>query len=127
MHKLDSFRFVVNAVIATGLVIAGITLGVLAIKQLKREFTTLNPFRPNTTSSLVTSGIFKFTRNPMYLGMLFILIGFAIFLGKLSSFMVLPAFCLLLTEMQIKPEERILEEKFGDEYLDYKSRVRRWL
>jgi len=92
-----------------------------------KKRTTPNPMRPEFTTGLVITGMYKISRNPMYLGMLIILFGFAVFLGKLTPFLVLPAFYFLMTEMQIKPEERILEEKFGDEYLDYKSRVRRWL
>ncbi|MCL4110020.1 UNVERIFIED_CONTAM: hypothetical protein GTU68_038237 [Idotea baltica] len=63
----------------------------------------------------------------MYLGLLIFLIGVAIYLGNLSAFLVLPAFYIVITEMQIKPEEHMLEEKFGDEYLEYKRKVRRWL
>ena len=92
-----------------------------------KKRTTPNPMKPEFTTGLVTDGFYKISRNPMYLGMLIILIGVAIYLGKLSAFLVLPAFYILITEMQIKPEERMLEEKFGEEYLDYKRKVRRWL
>lgn len=92
-----------------------------------KKRTTPNPMRPEFTTGLVVKGMYKISRNPMYLGMLMMLFGFAIFLGKLTPFLVLPAFYFLLTEMQIKPEEKILEDKFGDEYLDYKNKVRRWL
>ena len=63
----------------------------------------------------------------MYLGLLIMLFGFAVFLGKLTPFLLLPLFYLVITEMQIKPEEAILEEKFGQEFLEYKSKVRRWI
>ena len=92
-----------------------------------KKRTTPNPMKPQFTTGLVTNGLYKISRNPMYLGMLVILIGFAIYLGNLTAFLVLPAFYLVITEMQIKPEERMLEEKFGEEYLAYKRKVRRWL
>lgn len=92
-----------------------------------KKRTTPNPMKPEFTTGIVTNGFYKMSRNPMYLGMLTILIGFAVYLGNLTSFLVLPAFYLVITEMQIKPEEQMLEKKFGEEYLDYKSKVRRWL
>lgn len=92
-----------------------------------KKRTTPNPMKPEFTTGLVTKGFYKISRNPMYLGMLTILFGFAFFLGNLTSFLVLPAFYFVITEMQIKPEEYMLEKKFGEEYLDYKSKVRRWL
>ena len=92
-----------------------------------KKRTTPNPMKPEFTTGLVTHGFYKISRNPMYLGMLTILFGLAIYLGNLTAFLVLPAFYFVITEMQIKPEEQMLEQKFGEEYLDYKSKVRRWL
>ena len=104
--------------------------GLLDLSSLYLFFkkrTTPNPMKPEFTTGLVMNGLYKISRNPMYLGLLTILFGFAIYLGNLTSFLVLPAFYFVITEMQIKPEERMLEEKFGEQYLDYKSKVRRWL
>ncbi|RUM75801.1 MAG: isoprenylcysteine carboxylmethyltransferase family protein [Sulfurovum sp.] len=92
-----------------------------------KKHTTANPMKPENTTDLVTKGLYKITRNPMYVGLLVILTGYAIWLGSVTPFLVLPIFYFLITEMQIKPEEAILEEKFGQEYLNYKKRVRRWL
>lgn len=92
-----------------------------------KKRTTPNPMKPEFTTGLVTNGFYKISRNPMYLGMLTILFGFAFYLGNLTAFLILPLFYIVITEMQIKPEEQMLEKKFGEEYLDYKSRVRRWL
>lgn len=92
-----------------------------------KKRTTPNPMKPEFTTGMVTSGMYKISRNPMYLGMLIMLFGFAIYLGQLTPFLVIPAFYFVITEMQIKPEEEILEKKFGKEYLDYKTKVRRWL
>ena len=120
-------RFVVNTVIATGLIVAGITLGILAIKQLKREHTTINPLRPNTTSSLVTSGIFKFTRNPMYLGMVLVTLGAATFYGSAWCLIIFVAFIVFIRRFQIDPEERAMLSLFGKKFEDYKANTRRWI
>ena len=72
-------------------------------------------------------GLYRFTRNPMYLGMLTWLAGWGIYLGSLSPLIMLPVFIWVLTVQQIIPEETVLAEKFGDDYLAYKQKVRRWL
>ena len=92
-----------------------------------KKRTTINPLKPSNTKGLVTSGLYRYSRNPMYVGLLVILFGFALWLGSITPLIVLPLFYWLITNMQIKPEEVILEEKFGQEYLDYKKSVRRWL
>jgi protein-S-isoprenylcysteine O-methyltransferase Ste14 len=75
----------------------------------------------------VDSGIYRFTRNPMYLGMLLVLTAGAVYLGNLAAFAVLPLFVLSMNRLQIRPEERFMREKFGDAYRDYAARVRRWI
>lgn len=92
-----------------------------------RARTTFNPIHPERTRELVTSGPYHYTRNPMYVGMLIILTGWGIYLGSVTPFLLLPLFVLTLTVQQIIPEEKVLEEKFGDAYLGYKARVPRWL
>ena len=92
-----------------------------------RSKTTPNPMKPENSKHIVTSGLYKISRNPMYVGLLFVLVGYAIWLGSITPFLLLPLFVLLITTQQIIPEEEMLEEKFGQEYLDYKMRVRRWL
>ena len=89
--------------------------------------TTVNPLRPQRTQHLVTSGLYRYTRNPMYLGLLVILLGWAIYLGALTPFLLLPAFVWVITHMQILPEEAMLQVKFGKTYSDYQQRVPRWL
>jgi len=88
--------------------------------------TTFHPLKLHQTSSLVTSGMYKVTRNPMYLGLALILTGWAIVLSQLTPFFMLPLFVWLINAQQIQHEERVLEEKFGDIYREYKQRVRRW-
>ena len=108
------------------MIIAG-SLDLWSLFLFIKKHTTANPMKPQNTSGIVTSGLYKISRNPMYVGLLTILIGYAVWLGSVTPFLLLPVFHLLITEMQIKPEEKILEQKFGDEYLTYKNRVRRWL
>ncbi len=92
-----------------------------------RSHTTVNPMKPDKSKTIVTTGTYQFTRNPMYLGLLTVLLGYAIWLGAMSPFLLLPLFVLLITTQQIIPEEEMLEKNFGKEYLDYKARVRRWI
>lgn len=105
----------------------GLSLDASSIMQFFRAKTTVNPMRPEQASGLVTSGIYRFTRNPMYVGLLLLLIGFAILQGSLSALLLVPLFIVVLTRQQIIPEETILEAKFGHKYIDYKMSVRRWL
>lgn len=92
-----------------------------------RAKTTINPLRPANASSLVTSGIYRFTRNPMYLGLLFVLVAWALYLSSALAFVGPYLFVLYIRRFQIAPEERVLAAKFGDAYSDYTSQVRRWL
>ena len=110
-----------------GLVIAvlGLALILWAAFHFRRAGTNIRPYLPST--ALVVSGPYKFTRNPMYLGMAGILLGAAVYMGSITPFVVIPAFMALITERFILPEEAKLEAAFGQAYLDYKARVRRWL
>jgi protein-S-isoprenylcysteine O-methyltransferase Ste14 len=91
----------------------------------RRAGTPVTPFEPST--ALVTSGFFKFTRNPMYLGMVLALIGVALILGSLAAFLPIPVFAWWIQSRFIKREETFLEETFGDAYREYRAKVRRWL
>lgn len=111
---------------------AGIVLMALAIALMlwaallfRRAGTAIHPHEPS--SALVTSGPYRFTRNPMYLGMAGTLLGAAVLMGSLTPFVVIPAFMALITERFILMEEAKLEAAFGRDYLDYKARVHRWL
>jgi protein-S-isoprenylcysteine O-methyltransferase Ste14 len=92
-----------------------------------KQRTTVNPMKPENSTDLVISGLYTISRNPMYVGMLIMLFGYAIWLGSFTPFLVLPLFYLAITRMQIKPEEKFLLEKFGKDYQTYKNSVRRWL
>ena len=91
----------------------------------RQKNTTIRPFQES--SYLVTEGLFNYSRNPIYLGMIITLIGLWIFLGSLTPVFIIPIFTWLIQEMFIKEEERMLEEKFGEEYREYKATVRRWI
>lgn len=105
----------------------GIVLGVAGIKAFVRAETTADPRRPYQTSTLVTSGVYRYTRNPMYLGLFLILASWALYLGNLLSGLFLVVFVGYMTRYQIIPEERLLQEKFGDKFKTYRAAVRRWV
>jgi protein-S-isoprenylcysteine O-methyltransferase Ste14 len=111
---------------------AGVALMALAVALIlwavllfRRAGTGIVPFSPAT--ALVLGGPYRFTRNPMYLGMAGTLLGAALLMGSLSPFAVIPAFMALIADRFIAPEEAMLERAFGREYLDYKAKVSRWL
>jgi len=108
------------------LIIAAIII-ILSMYKFKKIKTTISPLRPNKTSSLVKSGIYEYTRNPMYLGLLLMLFSIALFLKNFISFLIIPLFILFITKNQILPEEEALENIFGEEYKNYKKKVRRWI
>ena len=112
---------------ATILVVVGIGIAISGVVSFKRAKTTVNPMTPEKASSVVDSGVFRFTRNPMYLGMLLCLIGFSAYLSSVSAIILALLFLPYMTRFQIKPEEKALEDLFGSEYNVYKSKVRRWL
>ena len=113
--------------IAIVLAATGAIVSARAIRQFGAVETTMSPLKPDTASSLVNTGIFSKTRNPMYVGLLLVLSGWAVWLESLSNIAVLLAFVVLITELQIKPEEAALRELFGEEYDRYCQQVRRWI
>ncbi|NIP18762.1 MAG: DUF1295 domain-containing protein [Xanthomonadales bacterium] len=105
--------------------IFGFWMMVVSARQFLKVETGLVPF--NEATVLVTGGFFRYTRNPMYLGMVLLLGGIAMLLGSLSPFLPIPFFVLVIQRNFIEGEERFLEDAFGEDYLDYKRKVRRWL
>ncbi len=110
-----------------GLYIIAAFLIVSAGATFRKHQTTLNPLKPNSTSSLVTSGVFKYSRNPMYLAMLFVLIGISINKSIFGGMIFAPLFVLYITVFQILPEEEAMSKLFSEEFEHYKNKVRRWL
>ena len=107
--------------------IIAVMLLILSINKFRQVGTTISPLKPNKTSSLINSGIYRYTRNPMYLGLLLMLFSIALFLKNFISFLIIPLFILFITKNQILPEEEALENIFGGEYKNYKKKVRRWI
>lgn len=121
------FGFAGRTGLAIGLGIVGTIIAWLGVVCFRQARTTVNPMKPDASSSLVQSGIYRVTRNPMYLGFLFWLMGWAVFLGHLTTFVFLPLFVLYMNAFQIRPEERALSRLFGREFEAYQRKVRRWL
>ena len=107
--------------------LAGILAALSGLWEFRKAKTTIDPTKPEKTSHLVSGGIYRITRNPMYLGMLFIIVAAIFKFGSYYGFIALPVFIFYITQYQIKPEERIIESLFGNEYVRYKKQVRRWL
>ena len=104
----------------------GLGIDVSAIVCFRRARTTVNPLQPHKATQLVIAGPFRFSRNPMYLGLLLQLAGWALWLGSASPWLVLPVLVSAITALQIIPEERALAQLFGEQYAEYKGKVARW-
>ena len=106
---------------------SGLLLIFFAVKSFKKAQTTINPLQSDLASFLVTEGVFKYSRNPMYLGMLFILIFISLRFNLIGGSLVALGFVIYITKYQIVPEEIAMVKLFNDKFIAYKSRVRRWL
>ena len=126
---VPSFYLPVTVRVSAGLILVAVGLCVIIAGGIsfRRARTTVNPTRPASASSLVISGVYSITRNPMYLGMLFILFGWAAFLLNALSLALVAIFVVYINRFQIYPEERALSALFDAEYASYQARVRRWL
>ena len=113
------------AAIASAL--AGLALNILPKLAFQHAGTTVNPFRPSSTTQLVTSGIYRFTRNPMYLGHAMMLLGWALYLQNAAALVAVPAFMLYISRFQIQPEERHLSAGFPHKYAALCKQAPRWL
>ena len=108
-------------------VLAGAAVCLAGVASFRRARTTVNPLKPESASSLVVAGIYRHTRNPMYLGFAIILLGWCVFLGSALAVLGVAAFVLYIGRFQIRPEERALRELFGAEFDAFCGRVRRWV
>ncbi len=112
---------------AAVLLAAGLALDGWALLLFRRQRTTPSPLAPGRSRTVVQSGPYRFTRNPMYLGVALLLAALCLWLGSPLSLLAIAAFVAYITRFQIQPEERALRAKFGAPYEDYCRRVRRWL
>ena len=121
------YNYISTDIIAASFLLLGIITLITAVLSFRIQSTTVNPLQPEKASSLVVSGIFKYSRNPMYLGMLLILISMTIKFNFVGGILIIFAFIAFITKFQIIPEEIVLERLFGDEFTRYKKKTRRWI
>ncbi len=112
---------------AAAIALVGIGFSAAGVLAFRRARTTVNPTTPDKATSLVSSGVYRITRNPMYVGLSFVLVAWAVFLSSAWALLGPAAFVLYIGRFQIAPEERALAKLFGSEYAAYQARVRRWL
>lgn len=104
----------------------GVVIAILAVIQFLRAGTTLDPAHPEKNSKLVVEGVYNFSRNPMYLGLLLLLLSWGIYLGNAFNTLIAALFVAYMNRFQISAEEKILEQKYGSLYRGYCALVRRW-
>jgi protein-S-isoprenylcysteine O-methyltransferase Ste14 len=122
-----AFDFPGHAAMAMCLALTGFMVDLAGLVSFRLARTTTNPLTPDATTALVVIGIYRYTRNPMYVGLLLVLVGWAIYLSNALCWAGIPLAAMYLTRFQIIPEELILTKKFGAGYKDYQANVRRWL
>ena len=124
---IPSFEFTGQTILGVLIGLEGVIIIFVAIRLFRKNQTTINPFKAHETNRLITSGIYSFTRNPMYLGLSSIQVAFGIYLGAYASIFLIPAFIIYITNKQIIYEEEVLKKEFRDEYIKYLKSVRRWI
>ncbi|MFH6604252.1 methyltransferase family protein [Maribacter algicola] len=123
---LGDFHFFGRIYLGSFLFFSGILVGVVSLIQFFASKTTADPTRPEKAAKLVTRGVYTYTRNPMYLAMLLVLLGLGIHLGNAFNVLLAASFVSYMNRFQIQPEERALSKKFGKDYQQYCTQVRRW-
>ena len=109
------------------LLLSGFFILVSAVRLFRKDETTVNPLSPEQATKLVTDGIFKYSRNPMYLGMAIVLSSIAVFFNLLGGIILIALFCAYITKFQIIPEERAMRDLFSDDFDKYLKETRRWV
>ena len=125
--KIDLIQIPFQSLISIFILSIGILILLNPVLKFKKSKTTINPIKFKKVNKLVTSGIYKYSRNPMYLGLLMIVVSSSIFYLKIYSILTPLFFYLWINRFQIKREEVFLTEKFGEDYLSYKKKTRRWI
>jgi protein-S-isoprenylcysteine O-methyltransferase Ste14 len=105
----------------------GFGIAIFGVLSFKKAATTVNPLSPEKTRSLVKSGVYSYSRNPMYLGMMIVLVAWSIYIGNVASTAIVVLFWAYITHFQIKPEEEALNVLFPEDFRDYCQNIRRWL
>ena len=126
-HFINPFKFPNIEIIGVFILLAGLVTAFLGYLLFKKYKTTVNPINPEETTSLVTTGIFSITRNPMYLGLFFVICSTVLFFGSWFGIIILMFFVWYINKFQIIPEEETMKKKFGNKYNEYKKNVRRWI
>ena len=122
-----NYVFEYQSMLSIAIFISGLMILISAVSLFKEKETTVNPMSPEKASSLVVDGVFKYTRNPMYLGMSVVLLSISIQFNLIGGLLILLLFVGYITVFQIIPEEEAMEENFGEEYLSFKRSTRRWI
>ncbi|MGR6858860.1 methyltransferase family protein [Aliivibrio salmonicida] len=113
-------------VLVISLIVLGGVIALWGVKEFREAKTTVNPLKPESSSSLVSSGIYQYTRNPMYLGLLLALLSSVVYTQHPLGLVSVLGFVLYINRFQIEPEEKMLVTLFGDEFVEYTNRVKRW-
>jgi protein-S-isoprenylcysteine O-methyltransferase Ste14 len=121
------FQMPARGPVALAFALIGLAIAIVAVFQFRRAGTTPNPMKPQESATVVVTGVYRYSRNPMYLGDLLMLAGWAIWLANAAAFLGLPLFVVYLNRLQISAEERALQARFGPAYDAYRATVRRWL
>ena len=124
---VETFTFSYQTVLGVLVVAIGLGCAVPSFRLFAKNKTTISPFTPSETTALVTSGMYRYSRNPMYLGLVLLTIAATIFFGTWLGIVIVVAFIFLLNLLQIIPEEEALLDIFGEEYVEYKKKARRWI
>lgn len=112
---------------STGIAVLGVSIAILGVLQFRKAGTTVDPRAPEQSTNLVVGGVYRYSRNPMYLGFFLVLCAWGLHLGSVISLLVLPVFIVYMNRFQIVPEERFMHDQFGELYDKYRSEVRRWI
>ena len=121
------FSLAGSAWLGGAIAVTGLGIAVMGVTEFKNTQTTVNPQTPEKSEHLVTSGVYRYSRNPMYVGLVFILFGWALYRSHALAFALLPVFVIYMSRFQIQAEEKVMTQKFGEAYITYLSQVRRWL
>ena len=124
---VETFTFSYQTVLSVLVVVVGFGCALPSFRLFAKNKTTISPFTPSETTALVTAGMYRYSRNPMYLGLVLLNIAATIFFGTWLGVIIVVAFIFLLNLLQIIPEEEALLDIFGEEYIEYKKKVRRWI